>query len=532
MWSVVLFQTVLNSCKYGFFAVKTQWSEEYESVRSVREVKQEPNVFASLFGSLTGNPAQATVITEEFIGKALAYEGNRISVISPYNFYPDPNFPISEFQKGEFVGNEEEVSLTRIRSQEGKLYYGTDKIKEGFSAELWGSRKRRVGMASHKNSNLGIGISSLKGNVILTEIFFYIIPSEVSKRTGLDLGNEKEPILFVATLANDDKIIRFERSGYLYQGFPYAVGEYSPDNNSFINPGLNDTISDLQDLVTWFINSHVLNVQKVLKSRFIVDETKVNTADLVGNDPFIRVTKATADIDKVVKQIAMMDVTQGHISDVNSIMGLIQLTTGINDNALGQYASGRRSATEARNVNSGAAARLQMHAKLLYEGGYSQLGKILIANTRQGRSQEVYNRILGEAVEKYPFEKTILSDPEQILGGYDFLPFDATLPSFRFEQASLLKEVFTMLVNNPQTIQMLQLNPLLILDHMAELLGIDNMKDFSTAAAQAGGTQPMAQLPQPEVVPDEVARQQAANGATPVDMMGEGLMQALQQGQQ
>jgi len=529
-WSLTLFQAVLNACKYGFFTLKTQWTTEHENVRASREVRKEPNMFASLLGKMTGRPVLGTVVTEEYVGKMLAYEGNRISVVSPYTFYPDPNFPISEFQKGEFVGNEEEVSLTRIRSQEGKLYYGTDKIKEGFSAELWGSRKRRVGMLSSKNSSLGSGVYTIKGNAILTEVFFYCSPSEMSKKTGFDLGQEKDPVLFIATLANDDKIIRFERSGYLFQGFPYAVGEYSPDNNTFVNPGLNDTISDLQNLVTWFINSHVLNVQKVLKSRFIVDETKVRIEDIDGTSPYIRVNKSTSDIDKVIKQLSVADVTQSHIGDVNNLMSLIQLTTGINDNALGQYASGRRSATEARNVNSGAAARLQMHAKLLYEGGFCQFGRILVANTRQGRSLEVYNRILGNASQKYPFERTILAEPEQILGGYDFMPFDATLPSGRYDQASLLKEIFTMLVNNPQTIQMLQLNPVLILDHIAELLGIDNMKDFSTTSQQGQAPQPMQQLPQPQVVPDEQAMNMA-QGGQPVGMMGENLIAALQQGQ-
>lgn len=517
------YNAILSACQYGFHVSKVQWTTEEELVRARRVITKEPTLMERLSSMMLGQPAQAQEIVEEIEGKVVSYEGNIITTVSPYNFLPDPNFPIAEFYKGEFCCDENEVSLARIRSQEGKLYHGTKHIEPYIGTSLWNSRKRRVGTRNASNISSDLTHYDLKGNVILDEVYFYAVPAELSKTCNLDIGKEKDPVLFIATIANDSKLIRFERSGYLHGGFPFAVGEYSPNSNSFINPGLNDMINDLQSLETWMLNSHISNVQSAIKSRFIVNENMVNMSDIEANSSKIRVNKS-GDVDKAIKQLLVTDVTQRHIGETEYIHKLIQLVTGINENALGQYATGRRSATEAHNVNAGAAARLQMHAKLLYESSFKNIGKMLIANTRQGRSQSIYEAIIGEDIDKFPFEQVILTPLDKIMGGYDFVPFDATLPSERFERANLLKEVFSMLVSNPQTIQLLNKNPLPLLEHIAELLGITNLKDFNLNA-QENALVGQPSVPQVQVVPDEVAMQAAQTG-TPVDMSG---MNAIQQ---
>lgn len=509
-----LFFLTLDAAKYGFCVVKNYWDTRYEKVRSIEQQIVEP----SIFGRLLGRPASQSQL--EVVRDIVAYEGNFIDNISPYNFYPDPSLPVARFQQGEFVGHEEEVSLVKVRNLEGRLYHGTDKINNQMMTEDWSYRpKRRVG--SRFFSSLTGTAQDLKGSCILAEVIFYSSPAELSRISGMDFGQEKETRRYIATMANDDKIIRFEEYNYLHGNFGYAVGEYSPDHNSFINPGLTDTIYELQNIITWFINSHVSNVRRVLANRFIGDPNKVHVEDVTNESLLIRVKSNSGGIKNSIEQLNVQDVTSNHIKDVEALHKIVQLVTGINDNALGQYATGRRSATESRSVSAGAAARLKMHAQLLYAQCLEPLGRMMIANTRQGRSKEIYANILGENLAQYPYEQVILTPPDRVMGGYDFIPYDATLPTDKIQQANILKELFTVLISNPNTIQLLNKNPMLLLDHIAELLGIRNLKDFN-----------LQQMPvqQPMVVPDQQAMEMAqASGAEPVDMMGADVLQQLAQ---
>jgi hypothetical protein len=65
-------------------------------------------------------------------------------------------------------------------------------------------------------------------------------------------------------------------------------------------------------------------------------------------------------VDKWVKQLPLTDVTANHLNDIGFLDGYVKQTTGITENLMGMFASGRRSAQEARNVNNNATARVMM----------------------------------------------------------------------------------------------------------------------------------------------------------------------------
>jgi hypothetical protein len=516
-----LYLWLLDAFKYGFGITKTSWIETSSKMR-VR-VPKGPGPLQNVFNSITGQEPDYS-FTEE-IQDVVQYQGNQIEVISPYSFFPDPNFGIHDFQKGTFVAYEEETDMRFLQQQEGREFFGTKHISERFMMDKTQhtNRHRRAGRFFNDSDPNLFGTGHAKKGVVRTEFIVHLTPSEFKKRkVSSDLiGDENYPVKFLVVVANDSKIIKFEPYGYLHDRFPTEIIEYAPDKDQFLNFGLIGTIYELQNTISWFINSHIVNVRQALRTRFIGNEQKIHSSDLLSDTPLIRTRDAVADVGKVLKQVDVKDVTASHIQDVANLMQFLQQSTGINENALGQFHSGRRSATEARNVNAGASARLKMHAQLAWEQGIRPLGGQLLSNTRQGRTQEIYEQIVGAKAMKAPYDQTILAQPGQLAGGYDFVPYDATLPSDKQFQAGILTQLFEVLVQNPESIPLLGgVQPALLMDHILNLYGIKNIDEFKADPTQL-------QLPQTQVVPDEVAAQAAAEGAQPVPMAGENLLAQL-----
>lgn len=515
----------LDSLKHGFGVVKNEWTERHSNMRVQKPAPVNP--IMAFAGSLFGNAPTPKMV--EAVESILAYQGTKITNVSPYAFLPDPGVTIANFQDGDFVGHEDEVTKISLTQQEGKLYYGTDKIPDTLSKELFESRKRRV-CGPFGKDDASLVPKGKKGGVtkpvILSELQVTLIPSQISKDWDVDIGAGTLPVKYIITIGNDQKVLRFEPLNYLHGQYTYNLFEYSPDNGAAFNPGLADTIYELQNTITFFLNSHILNVRKIIANRFIVDPNRVEVDDINSGALYIRTKGSTGDLKRSIEQLQVSDITRNHIADMDTLVKLVQMVTGINENALGQYSSGRRSATEARSVNAGSSARLKMHATLMWMQGIKPLGQQMIANTRQSRTKEVYDMIVGAKVIDCPYEKVILADPKKLAGNYDFLPYDATLPSDRQQQAAVLTDLFTTLITNPNTMQMLNKNPLPLMDYIAELYGIRNLKDFDLTPLN----NPLATSPQAQVMPDANVQELINQGRVePVDMTGQGVMAALAQ---
>jgi len=471
---------LLDHFKYGFGVMKIDWTEDYTQMRTAVQ-KPVFDILGSIKG-LFGGDVQQKFNTVEEIQDVLAYQGNRLANVSPYSFFPDPSVTLSNFQDGKFVGHDQETSRSQVESEEGDEFFGTDKIPESIANEDMRDRKRRTGSIFKDQSNGLVGAAAGKNApsvVVKTEVEFRMSEAEASKQFDYDCGSGKKIITWIAVIGNDRKLIKFQPSGYLHGTFNYVLSEYSPDHNAFYNPGLADTIYELQNLITFFLNSHVVNVKKIIQNRFIGDESKVYMEDLKSNAAFIRLKQSGLPIDRILQQLQVSDITKNHVNDLDVLVKMIQVVTGINENALGQYSGGRRSATEARSVNAGAAARLKMFCQLVWLQGLEPMGKQCLANTRQGRTKEVYARIVGEQILKAPYEKVILADPMSLAGGYDFAAYDATLPSDRQQQAMVFTQLFETMMSNPQSMQILNKSPIKLLEHIAELYNIKNFDDYN-----------------------------------------------------
>jgi hypothetical protein len=478
----------LDVFKYGFGVMKVEWLEKKMRMRVGQTIK--PSEKEATMRDL-GIPTSTRM--EESVQEVLTYQGNELTNISPYNFFVDSSVPLARFQEGQFVAHCIEKSRTSLVKEEGKMFFGTEHIPEQMpSTDARTLNLRHSGNAAYGigggGESIPLGLGQEKGGlVVICEMVVHITPSKIKSKFGVDIGDESAPVKFLATMANNSKLIRFERYGYLHDKYPYIVAEFSPDTNNFYNPGLCETLGGLQEISNFLISSHVANVKDIIQNRFIVDPTLIEIEDIKSNSRVIRRKQSGSRVPltDIIKQLDLQDVTRSHISDTMQMFSFAEIADGISQNAMAQYASGRRSATEARNVAGGAAARLKLYASLMWSQAFEPLGIMLLANTRQGRTEPIWNSIIGEIrAKEAPFSQVVLANPEKLAGGYDLLPYDSTLPTEKTHQAQFFQELMSAGMRNPQTLSTLGLDPVKIINLTAQLLGIPQLEDVRLSPEQ------------------------------------------------
>lgn len=516
-----LYNFILDALVKGVAVGRCDWTVDKAKYRVKREVPA-GGLMGNLLASIGIGSQEMTTI--EVVEELTQYEGNKISYISPYTFFPDPSVKLSEFQKGAFCATEQSEPLVNVKQKEGSLYWGTSFVKNTLAnGDLWSARPRYAGTFSRPNDTANLtsnvlGSKYSSGKVVdVVELFVKLIPEELKQYAPeLDLGDEKEPVMFIVTVANDSKIIRFERYNELHGMFPFFCSQYSPDGDSYVGRSIPDLLQGLQNLISWLVNSRMMNIRQVIKNRFLVDPSKIEIKDIEAGSNVIR-AKGPGGITNGITPVNPIDVTAQHIPFIGTLQQIAQIVTGINENAMGQYTSGRRSAAQTRGIGQAVQARLGMAANLIWYGGLDQLGCLLLSNTRQFRTKETYEQILGADSRKYPFEEVILADPSRIAGGFDFMPLDGLTDSEKQQTLGLMKE----LLGAPDLIQAANLDITKMLDYCFSISGVKNFEYFKAEPQQ-----------NVQVLPDQQIQEAVANGTmvpTPDGNPVQSLLAGLQQ---
>src|SRR5262245_24105225 len=114
---LILVQWLFDALRYDWGVIKNVWT--------IREWPQIKRMFMpDLFG--TGQ-MEDTLMEEDVV----AYEGNEAMNVSPFDFFPDPNRSLADFQRGEFVAHKMRRSPTEIATKAAEgLYTGTEFIPQ------------------------------------------------------------------------------------------------------------------------------------------------------------------------------------------------------------------------------------------------------------------------------------------------------------------------------------------------------------------------------------------------------------------
>ena len=490
-------QFLTDVARFGLGIFKSQWTREtvpYQQM--VPDPKWKPNPTL---------PSQAVPpMVPQWVEKT-KFLGNMIEVISPYRWFPDTRLPLTRYRDGEFCADETEKGMTELRRME-KLgdVVGLDFVQR-LPDESFNGDRRFAGIDREANVRFNPSVNPKDSShfTLITEVEIKLNPSTAMIAEGVAIDETLDAVVvYLVWIANDGRIVRIQDSGYEHNEFLYDASQFFNDQNRFSNFGIAELLGPMQDVMDWLMNARVTNVRKVMQNQLIVDPRNIEMDDLKERRPVIRL-KATVPegmaITNYIQQLQVTDATAGHIQDMSVIQNFSEQATGLQDNLMGQYSTGRRSAREASNVNANAAGRIITPIKGMWEAAFQPLGKKLVCNHRQGLDEEQLIRVIG--LQRYlensqpnpanPMEVPAVQaflpvDKSMLVGSYDFLVFEGTLPSQRTAIAASLQAAGDILIKNPSAIFALQIDPKLVFAEWLELQGIRNAERFRLTPARAG----------------------------------------------
>lgn len=485
-WKTMLFQLLLDVARMGVCCTKTVWAQEKVTMQVEQEAEEPPFQDVGPFGVAVDQGPQTTTVTKEVI----KYEGNKIIAVSPYRLITDPRLPLTRWREGRFVADEYSYHKHQLEEmEENGEVAGTKWIHQMTpeSAKATNRDFERFEGGMDAYAPQGHKAEENDFMVVTTEGQFKLVPSKYG------LGPEKTVVDYVITYANDNRIIKIERCDYAHKEFIYDIAQFLPDVHLKLSQALSDVIAALQDVISWLINARILSVRRGLMTHAVVDPSVINTELIESRNPIIELRKGAprVGIDRFFMQLQYHDPTVTHFQDADLLTKMIQAITGINENAMGQYAPGRRSAQENRSANQGAASRMVMHASIIWTDLIEPMGRKMLSNQRQAMSFETFTKILGrtppnpELSIEDAFNIFAPEDVTEIVGNEDFFAFDGTTQVERNYIAQALNELLEIVMNSPLGPQ-LQYDPNKLIDTALEYRGVRNTARFKTSPPVQG----------------------------------------------
>jgi hypothetical protein len=347
-----------------------------------------------------------------------------------------------------------------------------------------------------------------KGNYKVDQMSIEIIPRE------LGIGHSEKVEKWMFTILNSAQICQAERQLDDHNRHPVVVIEPTTMGYSFGSAAMSDYTAPFQDSMGWFMNAHMDNVRKVINDMLIVDPMMIEMKDLKNPEPgkLVRLKKTATirDARQAVHQLAVQDVTRGHINDMQTFMELGQRVSAVTDNLLGlQDSGGRKTATEVRTSAEGAASRLMSLAKVISSQGMTELAYQMSVNTQQWLSEEFYVRVVGEDGALYP----LVINPEGITGDFYYPIHDGTLPLDRVAMLDIWKEMFLGVLQDQELRGTYSVPK--IFEFIAELGGAKNIKSFRLQAAPQQQIEAGAQAGNLAPIPNATGPSGLINAALP-----------------
>lgn len=491
-----LWQFFMDGEVYGLGAMRTAWKVESK--------------FRTVWRPTEINGTLHNKVRE----KKTVYAGNDVVAIDPFMLFPDPRVPISEVAtRGEFCFWREFEGKHFLKAMEsdgefkwvdyaGKL----PRKRENSFVDGESSRSIRTGgnaTPGVDNNEAGFTASDY---IQIDQGTIVIIPAE------LGLGTSNKPEKWIFSIANGRQIIQARPFESDHDMHPVIINEPYSVGYGFGQPGLIDHIGPIQDTLSWFINSHMDNVKTALNNQTIFNPNYVEEQDLKEPGPgkLIRLKAAamSKNINDVIQQFRVTDVTQRHVEDFQLMMRMGDTLGAVSDNLRGlQDSGGRKTATEIRASAEAGASRLAAHAKFISANSIVNLTTQMGLNIQQHLDEEFFIQLTG----KDGLENSIIQGqqvnaggaliaPQMLVGDFYYPIHDGTLPIDKVATLDIWKEIFLAVASDQELRS--QFSVAKIFEHVAELGGaknIDSMKiNLNVApgaqlqsAAQAGNAVPV-----------------------------------------
>lgn len=464
-----------DKARYGFGVLATNWEREIQHVAVIEDAEEEATPEELLFGEATPNKSKRVVQTYEIEN----YEGNKSRNVSPWDWLPDPRVSMQNYQKGEFCGERKRLNWNTIIERQYQGYYFDENVKKIKSSR--GSE--------YQNTNYGTQVVQRPedrsfieqvegidhpGTVYVYEIFVNLIPSE----WGIPGGDYPQKWCF--TITQDFSLVLGATPLNNYHcEFPYDLVKMDNDAYTSYSRGIPRIGKDVQDVMTWLLNTHFYNVRANLQNLFLVDPSRVNLSDIEDPLPggIIRVREAFygQDVRQAIQQVDMKDVTQQHLAEIPFMQGIGERLLGVNDSVMGaQQGGGRKTATEVRSTTGFSVNRMKTSSEFDSAMGFTPLSRKLVMNSQQFYSSEKKMRIAGALMEDAQGFMNVT--PEAIQGYYDYVGVDGTLPIDRLAQMTMWREFLGQMTQFPQVMLEYDISKMFV--WVMSLGGMKNIRQF------------------------------------------------------
>ena len=458
-----------DASAYGMGIVAPQWTVK----RGKKVVKRE----TGFFDFMSRFRSQGW---ERGVEKAVLFEGNSLQNVDPYRYFPDPNVPVHEVQKGEFVGWLDESNLMNLLDEEKNdpdifnvkyLHHVQNKRSSVYSTDA--SMRMEKSGGSFKDSTITKPVDSIN-------MYFKLIPST------WNIGDGDYPEKWLFTVSADSVVIRAKRLDLNHDMFPVAVCAPDFDGYSPIATSRMEILDGMQGTLDWLMNSHIANVRKAINDMIIVDPYLVNMNDLKDPKPgkLIRLRRPAwgRGVDKVAQQLVVNDITKANMGDASLIIQYMQQIGGTDNPMMGSLRTGgpeRLTKGEFQGTAMGAISRLERIAKMIGLQGMQDIGYMFAHHTQQFMTEETYVNTTGQWPEDIinelqPQRGRVKVTPWDVLVDYDLLVRDGSVPGGNF--ADVWTQLFQIIASQPALLQKFDI--VRIFKHIARNVGAKNVEEF------------------------------------------------------
>ena len=425
-------------------------------------------------------------MTHKVTKPVVGHEGVVFELNDPYQFKFDPAFSVGEFQKGSYVFNSWRVTFNDLKlmsDDPDEGYFNIDLIPErtaSFMSKTTDRGREREFLGEDAKTTITHGRSEVKGGdtVLLDQVYVKLVPKQY------DLADTDRVQIWKITMANEAVIVQCEPSGFEHGQFPGIVGEYNPDRHELVNDGMAQVADGLQDLINWHLNTRMTFARRILNEVLVIDPSAFEVSDLTGRKPIIRLKRPVASLDRVIKQLPIQDISQYHIRDSEMLLQVLQRTLGINDNTAGVQFPTVRTATEVSTVSKASLGRVGLLIQLLWDQAFRPRGQQMIQNTQQFCKADRFIRVNGPLAVAMGIDPSSLQggmlgvSPQELMGFFAIKMIDITTPSQDMMKATILKDLLTMAISNPNMIPILGLDVSMAATEALMLGGFKNTTDI------------------------------------------------------
>ena len=270
-----------------------------------------------------------------------------------------------------------------------------------------------------------------------------------------------------------------------------------------------ELIQGMQESVDWLFSSHIANVRKAINDMLIVDPSLVNMNDLLSPraGKIIRTRRSYwgRGVEKIIKQLNVVDVTQGHMKDAGGLIDIVHRISATSDMSEGvpMRAGERVSATEVGGISKGVLNRLGKAAKIVGMQSMQDLAYMIAFQTQQFMEEETWVKLTGTLKEtlesQYGWKDSSMNvKPQDLLMNFDIVPYDGSTPGT--EDVGAWTQLWQVFGSSPELVQ--QFDIVRIFKHIAFQMGAKNVDDFIRSNDRV----------QSQVMPDEEVEKEVKEG--------------------